>query len=210
MRKLLLLTMTIVIGTSLFAQNAQNTPNLNRAFLRYFSGIELSQLEQEQPTFYNVLNYYMTESFTVENLDCPNCIVDYNEFYNHDLFNVYEHETRRKTSMDSIFVYKLKYVVKLKSTIEMNSHLANYSPDEIVNFVSPRPLPTWISTGDNQIDYNNYMKSVNQWAKDFPEDFRELTNSTTLRKIRFQEFISFPENKRNTFLNAGTQYLIID
>lgn len=207
---LLLIAIIFAICLSSFAQNAQSTPSLNRSFLRYFSANELNQIESDQPAFHEVLSYYMTSSFTVENLDCPNCVVDYNDFYNHALFNVNEHESKRKPSIDSVFVYKLNYLVKIKSSIEMQSHLSGYTPEQIVNYVSPRSFPVWISSSDNQIDYTNYKADIRQWAKDFPDAYREITNSPELRKVRFEEFIKFPVNKRDQLLNGPDQYMIID
>lgn len=209
-KTILFIAFIFAISLSSFGQNAQSTPTLNRSFLRYFSTNELTQIESVQPAFYEVLTYYMTSSFTVENLDCPNCVVDYNDFYNHSLFNVFEHESKRKSSIDSVFIYKLNYLVKIKSSIEMESHLAGFTPEQIVNFVSPRSFPSWVCTGDNQIDYTNYKTNIRQWANDFPDEYREITNSPELRKIQFEEFIMFPPNKRDQLLNGSDQYMIID
>lgn len=206
----LFIAIVFAICLSSFGQNAQSTPTLNRSFLRYFSANELNQIESEQPAFYEILTYYMTSSFTVENLDCPNCLIDYNDFYNHALFNIIEHESKRKPSIDSVFIYKLNYLVKIKSSIEMESHLAGYSPEQIVNYVSPRSFPIWIGTGDNQIDYTNYKTEIRQWANDFPDAYREITNSPELRKVRFEEFLKFSINKRDQLLDGSDQYMIID
>ncbi len=215
-KNLRITVLTIFIGVILstttgFSQNAYDTPTLNRAILKHFPGQELSDLQTQDPTKFNQIKYYFTNSFTVKRNDCDNCVVDYDEFFNYDLFNIVDVESTRKESANHTFLFKDgKYEITLYSYTAVVAAMNGLLPSEVLKLKVNRPFPEWIDTGNAQTDYANYKISVERWIRDFPDEYRVLTSTGNVLKVPVDEFLSFPANKKNAVLTNATGYIIID
>lgn len=200
----------ISLNFLLYSQNAFDSLRYNRAALRYFSANEINDWQQQNSDHYGKLHYYFTESFTAELIDCSECPVDYTNLVNIDLFNIYEIESQRHLSDVTQFSFKGKYIIHLKPVSEMSAVLDGVSPAELITRRAPREFPEWDDSGNIQNDYLEYKERVYKWARDFPEEYRSLTQSNDLLKISINEFKSYSEDRRSAiFLNPGG-YLIID
>jgi len=192
------------------AQTALDDPFLNRAVLKHITGSKLVQIQQEEPTRFNNINYYFSESFSIEKVACPTCPIDYDQFFNYDLFNIVDYEQLRQDQNEYSFHFKNgEYLITLKSNEAVESQIGTTS-EILINQKVKRPLPKIADNGGYQFDYVNYKKNLEKWARDFPADFRALRGSTAVLKISYNEFNNLPEVRKNKVLNHSRGYLIID
>jgi hypothetical protein len=214
MRKIILLTLLTGISVQFsvsLAQGAYDTPYLNRAVLRFFSGTELTDLESNSPDKFDKLKYYFTQSFTVELNNCPGCIVDYDQFFNQELFNIVQFEDLRKVQNTYSFPFKEnKYQITLLSQEDINAVIGPINTTSVLTYLQYREFPQWIMTGDDVADYENYKIELEKWASDFPEEYRALTSSTDLLKIHFGDFVSLVDERKHKVFTHPGGYMIIE
>lgn len=189
------------------AQNALENPYQNRAILRHYTGGQLSQIEEQSPGEFEKIKFYYLHSFQVTMLDCDTCAVDYDTFFNLDLFDVTNFEALRLTNTAASFDFKEIYHVQLKSQLELN---ATFSSIQTQYQEDLRPLPDWIDTGSPEQDYAAYKAELNHWAVDFPEEFRQITSSRELFKVRIADFLSATPERRTYIMNHPWGYMIVD
>lgn len=193
----------------IYAQNAQDTPQLNRAVLRYFDTERMQELLSNPERVAKVM-YYFTHSFQVTLVDCNNCPIDYEVFYNTDLFNMYQYENQRLPSAPVTLNYRDKYVVTLAPADEVAANLGGITPFELIRGIPYRPLPTWVATGNDDYDFQQYKTALIAWKTDFPQDFKQLKKSKELVKIRYVQFRAMNADQRAAMLSQSPAYLIVD
>lgn len=200
------------LATTLFSfgVQAQNNIEFNRSFHRLFTGEELSQLQSDDVPRLEKINYYLTESFSVTLLDCDNCIVNSDELFNFDLFNVFDFESNRLPNSESTFIYKEKYAIQLKSFEELSEHIGDITPYELINGIPLREFPEWDSNSSLEQNYANYKAEIVQWSIDFPNEFRQKMNNSSLLKIRKEAFLELSEERKESLNLLPNGFVIVD
>lgn len=205
------LTCTLILLYPLLSHaqsNPQHDLRYHRGTMRHFSGNEIDAMKVSNPTHYAALLYYFTQSFNVTYIDCPDCKVDMESFYNQDLFNISEHEALRLQGNTYSFIYRDRYAVTLKSLSDIVSEMG-MAVNQVMS-KEPRPLPLYTDTGNPETDYQNYSLELRAWTYDFPEQYRLLTSEGNVLKLTIAQYLALsPE--RLTMLNSGTNtYILID
>lgn len=193
----------------LFAQELQFS-DVNRAIIKHYGSEKLISISEENPEVFEVIQFYFKSSFDVEMIDCESCDVDENEFFNNDLFDTYEHETKRLDDEEYSFEYKDKYLVTLYSENDISDDMDEFSAEELITFKVIRPLPEWGDTGNDDEDFVNYRIQLRQWSLDFPEVFKELFLTDDVLKVSKETFFSASSARRDDILNHSGGYLILD
>lgn len=196
----LLLAFGVIFAFSTSGQNAYDTPQKNRIIIKYFPGHSLDEYQQNNPVLYDQLGRYFVQSYSVERIDCANCPVDYDQFFNHDLFDVRQFEGQRLANNTVEINYRDKYRITLLSGEDLLTLLDGQTPESMIITT----FPSW------QGDYENYKKEVLRWSILFPEAYRTFTKSTDVLKISISEFSNLPGNKVSSVLSHPGGYLIID
>lgn len=191
------------------AQGPSTNMELNRAPLRYYSGVELTEFAVEAPTISNQIKYYFTESFTAKLIECEECAINTFDFYNQEVFNIAEHEDKRLVDSEVTFVYRDKYEITLLSRNEVIASIG-ITPEEVLELKIERPLPEWNGSGDDAADYALYKEELQAWILDFPEVYRALTSGTDLMKISKEEFLAASQSRRQAIQAHQGGYMIID
>ncbi len=207
---LLALIGVAIFSSTGFAQGPSTNMELNRAPLRYFSGVELEELANQDEIKSTQIKYYFTQSFDVNRIDCRGCEVEIETFYNIDLFNIVEFESLRLSQSEVDFTFKGKYKITLKSLEDVLVELGGIEPADVLKIKLSKPFPEWVSTGDDDGDFKLYKSSVDKWARDFPELFRTMTSSPDLLKISFSDFIVLIDNRKEELFTRPGGYIIID
>ncbi|MCR9170900.1 MAG: hypothetical protein NXI10_00295 [bacterium] len=208
---LLLMLSTVLCNSPAFTQSdAKSDLTLNRSVLRYYNGLEIQAFENESPGEYQALANYFTSSFIVSPKKCIQCDVNYNDFFNQDLFNIVEFESTRHQTDTVSFLFKDKYNVMLLPLSALTVSLNGIDVSSMSELVAPRPLPEWNPTGNDSEDYEIYKRDLKVWIRDFPEKYRTLTSGSSITKIRVAEFLNLPSARRNAFTATPGTYLIID
>lgn len=192
-----------------FSQQSFADPMQNRALHKLFTGEELQSMLASSPERLAKIDQYLTQSFTVTPVNCSSCVIDASQFYNHDLFNMFEFEHLRSASENVTFVYRDIYEITLLSRTDLEELLGS-SPYELIKGVPYRPLPVWESTGDNDVDLANYKAALLAWRTDFPSDFRALLHSSELLRIRYPQFIELSDSRKSELTSFPNGYLIVD
>ena len=182
----------------------------NRAVLRYFNGNDLDNLKIYSPDKYQVVSDYFTNSFIVELNNEEFGEVNYNEFYNLELFNIVDFDYLRDPLTNTSFVFKENYIITLRSKEWLANELNGFTAEEVLKLRVPRPLPSWISSGNATEDYAVYKRSLEAWIRDFTEQYRQITSENLVPKIRISEWNQFPQDKKQQFMNLPNGYLIVD
>lgn len=194
---------------SLSAQTVLDSPKLNRAVLRYFDTERMQALLADSNRAAKVM-YYFTQSFQVAQIDCANCPIDYETFFNNDVFNVYQYESQRLPSAPVTLNYRDKYVITLAPADEVTAHIGGITVFELIRGIPFRPLPVWVSTGNDDVDFQQYKTSLLAWKNDFPQEYKELRKSPGLLKIRYIQFHEMTPEQRTAILSQSNAYLIVD
>lgn len=209
-RVAILATLLLAFTTS-FAQSALQSPYYNRAVLRYYSPTKLTALEQNDPAKLASIMYYFNQSYNVSLTDCPACDVDYDALLNQEAFNVVNFEHLRLGSEEVRFSFKENmYEITLHPKQLVQANLGTIPITAILTQEASDPLPQWVSTGDNDVDYNTYKRALTHWVVRYPEKYRTLTNGNELIKIQISEFLSLPEDKRTSLSSNASGFIIID
>ncbi|MDX2359534.1 MAG: hypothetical protein QNK23_01920 [Crocinitomicaceae bacterium] len=188
------------------AQTAFDSPLLNRSVLRHFPGEQLKQIELNDPERFGAIHTYFTQSFSVELISCKNCALDYNTFFNQELFDVSNYETQRLETEPVSFEFNDRYLVTLLPKENLSSVLGGIG---LQGLFAPQ-LPKWLSTGNDLIDYKKYKQSVEEWASTYPEEYRRITRSESLYKISIDAFLALAEERKEHVLSQPGGYLLID
>lgn len=200
--------LALALCFNVHGQNPIDNLSLNRAPLRYYSGVQLNSMSTSNSVHYDQLKYYFTNSFTVVPLKCTGCSVDANEFYNYDLFNIVEWESNRLPQSGYEFSYRDKYLVTLKPKNDVESALGR--PIIGLLYKELRPLPKYVDTGNSAADYEQYQLEIKRWSLDFPEEYRQLTSERRLIKVHIADYLEMPQERKD-YLNEGDNfYLLID
>lgn len=203
-------TLLLTLSTS-FAQSALESPYYNRAILRYYSPTTLMALEQNDASKLEMLMYYFNQSYDVRLIACPECAIDYDVLLNQEVFNIVNFEHLRLPTEEVRFSFKESvYEIILHPVNLVQSNLGAIPLAAILTQQASNPLPEWISTGDNDLDYATYKRALTTWAVKHPEKYRELTNGTGLIKIQITEFLNLPDDKRTALSSNAQGYIIID
>ena len=200
----------LLCTTFSFAQsNSNHQTDLNRVIVRHYNPAQWEHIWNYAPDMYTAINYYFKESFEVEMANCLECPVDYEILYNIDLFDVYAHESQRLDDVTFAFDFK-QYIITLLPKNEVYPQLQGLIPTELVNYIAPRDFPTFELTNDDYAEYLEYKERVYAWAKDFPEQYRTMTNSGNLLRISIRDFADLAVERKSLVLNHADGYLIID
>ena len=203
----------IFFSLFMFASNAQNTYDanqLNRAILREFNGDQIQTLMDTDPQRLEKIILYFTQSFQVEDYNCATCIVDYNDFFNISLFNIYDHESERLDNNESSLIFKEKYLITFLSKSDLNTLLGGITPFELINGLPERPFPSWISYTNDHLDFENYKEEIINWSNDFPKQFLAIKKSPNVLKMRFAQFAEMTSDEKNAVLSFPGGYIIVD
>jgi hypothetical protein len=207
----LLLVLLFQQGFS-FAQHQIN-PYENRIIMKHYGSDKMKYLESHDIAKYNqIINYY-TGSFNVENPDCSTCPVDYAHFFNIRLFDISEYEHLRLEN-DSYAFTDSK--TGLKVTMLSQTDLDNLQNPSRTNqalpalTVFPGNFPKITDYELSHAGFELYKNAIYQWAKIYPDLYHQITNSSSVIKISFSEFLVFSEMKRQEILNQSLGYIIID
>lgn len=195
---------------SLNAQNASDDLRLNRSVLKYYSGNSLDDLSQKSSQDYITLKKYFTNSFTVTLVNCSGCIVNIDELFNLDLFNVVNFEPIREQNSEAQLIFKDKYKIVLISKNDLEVLLNGAKAGDMLSLNVTRPLPNFIDTGDNEADYSLYKITLHQWIKDFPEEYRLMTTGNSMLRITLSDYLSLPETRKEAVLSHTDGYIITD
>lgn len=154
--------------------------------------------------------YYFYASFEVSNLNCDTCVIDKTKLFNVHLFDVSEFESQRLQDESVTIVFKQRFSITLHSLEQVDDALDGKSIAELLTYTTPRPFPVWEEvTGDDDQDYALYKEKVYDWARDFPFQYRAMTNSPDLFKLSIKSFKELVPMRREVLLNMEL-YLIID
>ncbi|MFT5779807.1 MAG: hypothetical protein ACI837_002766 [Crocinitomicaceae bacterium] len=195
---------------SLHAQDASENLHLNRSVLKYYNGNDLVELSTEAPEIYEQMRNYFVNSYMISKVDCKECSIDMNEFFNRSLFNIVDFEDTRDMNVQIQIEFKEEYIITLLSTNELTALIEGAAASEMLEIKLDRPFPGLVDTGDFDGDYANYKTSLRDWIKDFPNEYRTLVASNELLRISLTEYISLPQDRKDTVLSNSTGYLITD
>ena len=204
----LVILLVIFQFSAVFGQNAFDNPYLNRSVLRHFTGDRLSEMELQDSTKFNQVKYYFTQSFIVQDITCHGCEMDYDVFFNSDLFDVSNFESLREDQTPYIFLFNNgQYEITLLPINEVEAQLGGLPVESVLQLRLLRPFPRWIEYGD---DYAIYSRDVELWAIDFPNEYRALTSSPKFLKIRLDEFNSLSQVRKDRLFYGSGGYMIIE
>lgn len=211
------ITTTMLQATCLsllfFTSNAQtefDVNQLNRAIMREFNGDELQDLMENDLDRLEKLVYYFSHSFSVENLDCQECIVDYNDLFNLSLFNIQDFESQRLENEESTFLFLEKYSITLFPLTVVTENIGGMTPFELIHGIPERAFPSWVSTNNEQADFDTYKSELILWSADFPEKFLEKKKAPNVLKVRFAQFVEMTNDQKNAVLTFPGGYIIVD
>lgn len=213
MTKITTTIQVIFLSLFMFTSNAQSefdVNQLNRAIMREFNGDQLQDLMDNDLQRLNKLCYYFSHSFLVEDISCPECIVDYNELFNLALFNVQDVESERLDNEEVTILFKEKYSITLLPKSVVYSSIGGISPFELIHGITERPFPTWISTNSDQSDFEIYKTELQLWSADFPELFIEKKKAANVLKVRFAQFMEMTNAQKEAVLTFPGGYIIVD
>ncbi|MFN3918364.1 MAG: hypothetical protein ACK4K0_11595 [Flavobacteriales bacterium] len=192
------------------AQGAFESPYLNRAVLKKYTGAQLSDLENNHPEKFKQLQYYYTKSFRVEVNGCPLCIVDLDSLVNFYLFNIADYEHMRDAAYEvSVDLKYNNYTLVLTSGIDLENQLYTIKSVNQQN-TTHKELPALIQTGNLVYDFEVYKQKLLTIKSNNPEGYVLLITSNSLIKCSFEEFSQMDSSKRDFILNHPEGYLITD
>jgi hypothetical protein len=178
----------------------------NRMIQKYRTENQLKKIQESDPLRLQTLYAYFTNSYTFTVTTDEEISLE--KLMNIHHFDITEFEMNRLESMPSSFLYKDKFLITLKSQAELTVLLNGYALNELINGLPQRAFPSFNSTGNNEQDYQLYKEKVWEWAKDFPNEYQQLTSSESVKHIRFSDYLQMSTEKR-TIVTQGT-YLFID
>lgn len=192
-----------------FSQSSYSPEDQTRAINAHFLGEQLQAIAVNEPLRYDAIQYYFKSSFTVVSLTCPSCEVNMDEFFNTHLFDVANFESSRLTSEEFTFEFKNDFAVTLLPLVDVNEALGLMSLESLLSRKVNRPFPIW-SIENPQSAFGLYKNEVQEWQRDFPDEFKEMYNSVGFYKISFSEFQLMPHDKQLNIMSNEAGYLLID
>lgn len=207
------LLFVLIFQSGFFFAQPQINPYENRIIMKRYGTDKIKYLEGHDIAKYNqIINYY-TGSFNVENPSCSACPVDYAHFFNIRLFDVSEYEHLRLEN--DIYTF-LDSITSLKVTLLSQTDLNNLQNPARTNqalpplTVFPENFPKITNYELSHAGFGLYKNAIYQWAKTYPDLYYQITNSSSVIKVSFSEFLVFSEMKRQEILNQSLGYIIID
>lgn len=201
----LLLGLLWVMNDYAYCQTNYSTIASNRIVQKHQHLDRLAKIHQLDPQRLQVLWEYLSNSYTFTSNGTQLSIT---ELMNIQQFDVTEFEHLRLSNTNMQFQYR-GITITLKSNEDLQTLLQGYSTDELLNKLPETPFPIWTSSTFSEEDFNAYKAKVWAWAKDYPEEYLEVTSDPTRMHIHFQEWQTFNEYRRTQIIN-DLKYLIID
>ncbi len=191
------------------AQDPYNDITQNRPAIKNLTADGIRDLIEKNPVELEKMKYLFTRSFDVELIDCSSCEIDYVDLFNISLFDVTEYSSVRLRNEVYEFDFKNKYHITLHSDKEI---LLNYTAIES-SFNTEKvssEAPKFLLKGDLVASYSDYKVELDQFKRSNREAYEAMIENNNVLKISAEEFLSFPEAKRESVLNHSNGYLIIE
>lgn len=176
-----------------------------RHIIKYYPGNNLYDLANTSGAL-SAIDYYFNHSYSVNDQACESCPLDSIHFYNTLLFDIREFEHNRLQSEVATIEYK-GFSIGLEPIDVVQAQLGNFTIDQLGELRAMRPLPKFNYTGNLEADYAKYHELLDRWARDFPENYRTLTSSSELIKLRLELYPTLSD-ERKEYLDS-VDYIII-
>jgi hypothetical protein len=202
----LLLCVFLGVSYSSIAQTPYSTIASNRIIQKHHHPSKIETIHRLDSARLEVLWQYFSNSFSFETNGTP---ITVQELMNIQQFDITEFEHLRQQNTTAHVMYRNSISITLKSINDLQVLLQGYDLNELVNKVPQRPFPLWTSGQFTALDFENYKKEVWAWAKDYPEEYLQITADPNYLHIHFQDFKDLDNSRRSQILNQQL-YLIID
>jgi len=202
----LLLCVFLGVSYNFFAQTSYPTIASNRIIQKHLHPSKIETIHRLDSTRLEVLWQYFSNSFSFETNGTP---ITVQELLNIQHFDITEFEHLRQQNSSTQVMYRNSISITLKSINDLQVLLQGYNLTALLNEIPQRPFPLWISAQFTASDFDNYKKEVWAWAKDYPEEYLEITADPDRLHIRFQDWKDFDNSRRSQIQNQQL-YLIID
>lgn len=202
----LLLCVSTCMSCAVFAQTDYSVIASNRMVQKHQKPERLQKIHQIDPQRLQVLWNYFSSSFSFNSAETG---ISVKELLNIQHFDVSEYEYLRQPNESVQFTYRGSISITLKSGTELNTLLQGYDLNSLINELPERPFPTWPSTTFSEADFQSYKENVWDWARDYPEQYLQLTSDSNRLHVSFNELKALDEARRTQIL-TGSNYLIID
>lgn len=176
-----------------------------RHIIKYYPGKMLHDLEGVTGAL-SAIDYYFNHSYSVSNQSCSGCSLDSVHFYNKLLFDIREFEHNRLQTETRTVEYK-GYNIELKSKEVVQAQLGTFSIEQMGELRALRPLPKFKYTGSLEADYASYNRELEKWIRDFPEEYRTLTSSDGLIRVKLEQYPLLADERK--VLLETVDYIII-
>lgn len=203
--KLLLLSLAISCVFSFWSQAPYATIASNRIVQVYHNPARLAKIAQLDGNRVQAIWNYLSGSFTYTSEDN----LSLEELMNFKHFDVYRFESLRAEAEPVDVVFKENIHITLKSRQEVQSLLLGYDLTELLFKIPVGPFPLWSTTTYSDVDFREYKEKVWLWAKDYPQEYLELTSDPNILHIRFFDWQLMNPDRRAGILN-NQNYLIVD
>lgn len=207
MKKLILLTLGLGIYIGIHAQTEFKTIASNRIVQKFQTQENLQKIKDSDPIRLEALWNYISNSFVFTDSEEQDLSIQ--KLLNIYQFDITQYEYYRQQSESAQFIFRGTTSITLKSTSELNQLIAPYTIQELLYELPQRAFPTWTSSTFNDSDFELYKQKVWDWARDFPEEYIQLTADLNRTHIRFEELKTLDPIKRITLLNQA-DYIIVD
>jgi hypothetical protein len=202
----LLLCVSTSISCAVSAQTDYSVIASNRMVQKHQKPERLQKINQIDPQRLQVLWNYFSASFTFNSTETG---ISVKELLNIQHFDVSEYEHLRQPNEPVQFIYRGSISITLKSGAELNNLLQGYNLNSLLNELPERPFPTWTSYTFSEADFQSYKEQVWSWARDYPEEYLQLTSDTNRLHVKFSELKTMDDVRRTQILTEWN-YLIID
>lgn len=196
---LIVLTSYLVIGQSPSALGKFRHIN------KYYPGQTLYDLANSPGTL-SAIDYYFNHSYSVSDQSCSSCPLDSISFFNTLLFDIREFEQMRMQSENTSIEFK-GFQIELESIDNVQAELGSYSIDQMADLRVLRPLPKFVYSGNLEADYATYSHELDRWIRDFPEEYRALTSTEGLIRVKLDQFPLLADERK--VLLETLDYIII-
>jgi hypothetical protein len=204
---LIALSCILIFVNSCFSQVEFKLIAQNRIIQKHFNEVSLRKIEVADANRLQTLYSYFTQSFvyTVDTDEDISIKTLLDVFH----FDISEFESLRIQSANYTFKFKEKFSITLYSKDYLTSLLNGYDRLDLISKLPARTFPLFVSTGNMNLDFQNYKKLVWDWAKDFPQEYQEYCSTESVIHIRITDFSSMSTEKR-ALVTASGNYLLID
>ena len=157
-----------------------------RHIIKYYPGNSLYDLANTSGAL-TAIDYYFNHSFSVLNPNCESCPLDSLNFFNQLLFDIREFEHNRAQSEIVTLDFK-GYSIALEPIDLVQTELGSFTIGQMGDLRAIRPLPKFVYSGNLEADYAAYSHNLDKWIRDFPEEYRTLTSSESLIRVKLDQF----------------------